>query len=82
MATHQDCIHSKLCAFRKDLCVTENLQNVEKECPFFEEKKCGQWEDNGRCTYCGAFSVSHGADYCSNCGAIMTRTPKERGGEK
>ena len=50
MATHQECIHSKLCTFRKDLCVTENLQNVEKECPFFEEKKCGQWEDNGRCS--------------------------------
>ena len=39
MATHQDCIHSRLCAFRKDLCVTENLKNVKKECPFFEEKK-------------------------------------------
>lgn len=80
--TYKDCLHSDLRKFRKDLCVTENLQNVDKECPFFTSKhkfkeiKNGEWEQNGRCTCCGAFSVSHGADYCSNCGADMLRTPQ------
>ena len=80
--TYKDCLHSDLCKFRQDLCVTENLQNVDKECPFFTNKhkfkeiKNGEWEQNGRCTSCGAFSVSHGSDYCSNCGADMLRTPQ------
>ena len=37
-----------------------------------KEVKHGHWKNNGRCSCCEAFSVSHGADFCSNCGAVIT----------
>lgn len=38
MATHKDCLYKELCESHKDICVTEKLQNVDKECPHFKDK--------------------------------------------
>ena len=41
--------------------------------PILQRVRRGYWENNGRCSCCEAFSVSHGADFCSNCGAEMDK---------
>lgn len=38
MATHKDCLYKELCESHNDICVTENLQDVDKECPNFKNK--------------------------------------------
>ena len=56
MATHKDCLYKELCESHNDICVTKNLQDVDKECPNFKSK--ADFVEVVRCKDC-KFSYEH-----------------------
>ena len=90
MITCKDCIHYDVCNFHID----EETELTVLECSHFKNKadyaetRHGKWlkkRNMYECSKCSntvfATGIS-GFNYCHGCGAKMTRTPKERGGEK